>query len=419
MPPDLRPHHDPSQLVSLTSRSASAGEHPPGIQRFFTTGFRPMFVGCAAYGILSVVAWILVYAGTSSLTGSWPPSLWHAHEALFGFAFAAVAGFLLTAVPKWTGIKTFPASQIAAVALLWLVGRVVMWLCAWLPWWLVMAIDLGATLALIAVLAPPILAARALRNVIFPALLVMLAVGNATAHLQVAGSIEGGAGAWLRVGVGIIVLMIALISGRIVPPFTFNALTKQGIRYAVRRPAVLERSATLCVVLWMALHGWGAQPMAIGAVSGCAALIFALRSGLWFHQGILRDPLVWVLHVGHGWISVGFALQALWGLGSWVPETSGLHAFTVGAMGTMILGMISRVSLGHTGRPLHTSLGTLAAFLCIVAAALTRVLAPWIPFGDYLTWIVASATLWCVAFFLFLVVYLPALAGPRVDGQPG
>lgn len=358
---------------------------------------RPFFLAAGLFALVGMALWL---AGLRGLLPLGPG--WHGHEMLFGFAAAALAGFLLTAAPNWTGRPPPRGFLLAGLAALWLLGRLGMLnpAFAWLD-----ALFLPSLAALVGHL---ILSAGNRRNLVIVAVVLALAALNIAWHLGHAPAL--GASAYLFGG------LIALIGGRIVPAFTQNAIRSAGDAQATARtPPALDRLAVPVVLAVPALEVALPGHAATGGVALAAGVLLLLRMRGWLslHPLALRTPLVWILHVGYLWVPVALLLKAAADLGALIPVTVALHAMTAGAIGTMILAVTSRAALGHAGRPLRASAPTVAAYVLVIAAALTRLLFP------YGAGLMAAGALWCAGWALFSAVYWPILTRPRADGRPG
>lgn len=383
------------------------------------TGFRPFFLLSAAAAVALVPWWVLGLMGRVPVGAGVGGAAWHAHEMLLGFAAGVVAGFLLTAVPKWTETEAASGGVLKVLAALWLAGRLVMGAAAWLPATVVAAVDLAFLPALVVAVGRPILATRNRRNLIFPGMLAVMTSLNLAYHLQAVGVAGGSAMPAMRGVMGLVVIMMVIIGGRIIPMFTRNGLARAGIAFQPRATGWIDKAAMLSAGA-VALLELGGSPAALGA--GCL-IAGALNAGRMVGWGGLRTacvPLLWILHLGYGWIALGLCLRgwALLAPGA-IPPTAALHALTAGAMGSLILGMISRVSLGHTGRPLEAGRAVTLSFILIAACGGVRVLLPILAPQLWLATHQVSAALWAGAFSLFLWVYTPWLLRPRPDGVPG
>lgn len=377
----------------------------------FALGFRPFFLGAGIFGVLLVALWLPLYSGHLALALPMPISQWHAHEMIFGFTGAVIAGFLLTAVQNWTGQRTLHGSPLAVLFGLWLAGRLAPFVPD-LPAGLYALIDLALFPAVTVAIARPILRAKQPRNAAFPLMLAVLTLANLLMHAEWLGyAMTASAGATLAIY--LIVLMMVVMGGRVIPSFTDNKLRTQAKRWkAIEWLAPVSVLAVLAAVL-----AAPSSPLT-AALALAAALIHCVRLAGWHTSKYWRVPLLWVLHLGYAWIAAGFVLVALAALGI-VGASHALHAFTAGAMGTLTLGMMARVSLGHTGRILEPARVIEMAFAIIVLAAVARVFGPLLMPAAQAGAILVSGLLWTAAFALFTLVYAPILIHSRVDGKPG
>jgi uncharacterized protein involved in response to NO len=382
----------------------------------FAYGFRPFFLLAGLYGALAVPLWLGSHAGWIDLAPALPPALWHGHEMLFGYGTAVLAGFLLTATPSWSGTAPVRGAALAGLSVLWLAGRLVVALGGQAPG-LAAVVDLAFLPALVIAISPALQAA-APRNLVFLSLLGALALANLAVHVDALGLVVGVGSPALLAALDLFILMIGLMGGRIVPAFTANALKARGQPATVRPFALLDRLAIagLVAVLLADLIG---VPPAAGVVALLAALLNGLRMTGWATTRILREPIVWVLHLGYAWLVAGLAWKGLMTLLAFAPPSEGLHGLAVGTIGTMTLAVMSRAALGHTGRPLRASQWVVASYVLVSAAALVRLLVPFLRAELYLTALLVSALLWTTAFTIFSGVYAPVLTRPRIDGRPG
>jgi uncharacterized protein involved in response to NO len=379
-------------------------------------GFRPFFALAGLYGALSVVLWLLMWTGTLAFAPALPPSWFHAHEMLFGFAGAALGGFLLTAVPNWTGQGPVRGAALLLLVLAWLAGRTAMLLSGVLDPRVVAAADLLFFPLLAAFQAPAIVARGARRNLIFVLILAALFAANFGVHLEALGVAE--TARWgLRLGLNVFVLAVTLVGGRVVPAFTQGGLKAQGIPTAIEPLPRLDAAAILSVAAMTIVEAAGAPGLAVGTLAALAALAALARLLRWRGHQTLRWPLLWVLHLGMAWLVAGLALKAMAAIGL-VPEAAALHALGAGAIGTMILAVMTRATLGHTGRELVATPGSWLAYLCVSLGALARVAAVFLPDTQTLL-TVAGGALWAAGFALFLWLYGGMLLGPRIDARSG
>lgn len=377
----------------------------------FALGFRPFFLAAGLYGVLLMVLWVGVLHGSLEL-GAWPPLVWHGHEMLFGFTVAVIAGFLLTAAQNWTGIRTPSGTPLAVLFLLWLAGRLA-FLLPGLPAQVVAVVDLVFLPALAFALALPILKAKQLHNYPFPLMLLALFAANVLVHLEPLG-VAATAGLGLHLSVYVVVVMIAVMGGRVIASFTDNKLRTRARRW--KAIEILVPLATLAALV--AALAAPVSPLTAG-LAVLAAVVHAIRLAGWYTAKYWAVPLLWILHLGYAWIALGFALLAWSAAGYGAAAGSALHAFTAGGIGVLTLGMMARVSLGHSGRLLEPVPLMTWAFVAINLAALVRVAAPLLLPQAYAGAMAVAGLLWVVAFALFAAIYTPILLRPRVDGKPG
>ena len=381
--------------------------------------FRPFFLAGSAHAALMVVAWVAIWRGMLPGPAWLTPPWWHAHEMLFGLAAAAIAGFLLTASPVWTGRAALSGGPLAALVALWVLGRIAMLAAGFLPAVVVAAVD-GAFLPVTAlVLTRTVWRTGQLRNYGVVVLVVLLALANAAVHAQAMDLSTVSAGRGLRCAIDLVTALVVVIGGRITPAFTTNAFLRAGITARVRAWRPLDRLAVASAVLVAVLDLVAPRTVASGVVAGVAGVAVAARLAGWQTARTWRDPLVWSLHAGTAWVAVGYLLVAAGDLGAAIPPSAGLHALTAGAMGGMILAVVTRVSLGHTGRPLVLPRGAASAYALVHAGAVLRVGAALAagPFAGAL--LMVAGVLWAAAFAVFVVLYAPILVSPRADGAPG
>jgi uncharacterized protein involved in response to NO len=383
----------------------------------FDYGFRPFFLAAALFAALAAPLWLLILAAGIELPSFLPPLLWHGHEMLFGYATAVLAGFLLTSTPSWSGLPPVAGGPLAGLALLWLAGRVASWFGGGLPAAAVI-VDLAFLPALALAIAPHLQAA-ARRNLVFLPLLGGLLLANLAVDLDGTGELPGFGEQALRAALDLFALLIALIGGRVVPSFTANALKASGRAAAqLRAFSWLDRLA-LAAVVAMLLADLAMLPRVSGALALAAALLNGLRMWGWRGHRTLGQPLLWVLHLGYAWLAAGLAWKGLVDLTGFVPGLEALHGLAIGAVGTMTMAVMSRASLGHTGRPLEAPRLATAGYLLISGAALFRLAAPLLTADLYLPALLVSAGLWSAAWLSFLTAFVGALVRPRIDGRPG
>lgn len=373
--------------------------------------FRPMFLAAGSWAVIALALWLVMFFGYMRLPTRFDPLAWHVHEMLFGFVMAAVAGFLLTAIPNWTGRLPVRGNRLAVLAGLWLLGRLACLISADLPAWLAVLADLAFPTALLAVAAREIIAGRNWRNLPMTAPLALFIIADLLMHLESLGfAVPAGLG-W-RLAVGAPIVLISVIGGRIIPSFTRNWLFK---RKSPRLPSPQDMLDTAAVALLAAaLILWAFLPdhRVTGALLIAAALVNAVRLGRWAGIASWPEPLLFILHIGYGWVAVGTALLGLSIFNIGVPVASAIHALTAGATAVMILAVMPRVTLGHTGRDLIANRATVAVFVLINAAAIIRVCASWHTEFMTILLLVAGAC-WIAAFGLFELIYGPMLLTRR------
>jgi uncharacterized protein involved in response to NO len=376
-----------------------------------SAGFRPFFLVAGVWGALAVPLWLALFGGGAAIPSALPPAVWHVHEMVFGYGAAVVAGFLLTAIPNWTGRMPLQGGPLAFLVLLWGTGRLAVLCSSRIGADTAAVLDLAFPLTFLAVVAREILAGRNWRNLPMLVALTLLLLGNLLVHLDVIG-LAPTAQLGNRLGVATLLMLISFVGGRIVPSFTRNWLVKQRPEVAVPAPFdVFDRIVLATTAAALAL--WVAAPESAVAygLELLAGLALAMRLARWRGQSTLHEPLLWVLHLGYGWLALGFVLLALDAFVPVLPATTALHALTVGAIGTMTLAVMTRASLGHTGRRLAAGPGTTTIYVLITVAAILRLVAP-LGGANYLA-LTAAAVAWSAAFGLFVLLYAPALMLPR------
>lgn len=400
-------------MIERTSLVRSKAAAPRGTA-LSAKGFRPFFLGAAVFAGVVLPVWIAVLSGARLPAGYLDPVSWHAHEMLFGFAVAVIAGFLLTAVGNWTQRETLTGPPLLGLAGLWIAGRLAVLGAPLLPRGVPLAID-GAFLPILAVvLARPLIATGNRRNLVMVALVSALGAASIAMHADALGWLPGAGPRAARVGLDLVTLMVSVIAGRVFPMFTRNATNDASIRTI---PA-LDRVTLAGLALLVALDAAGATRLAAG-VAAVVALAAAGRTARWGAARSGREPLLWVLHLGHAWIPVGLALRAAAAIVPAIPASLGTHALTAGALGTLTLGMMARVSLGHTGRVLAAPRTATAAFVLVTLGAIVRVASPVLGPAAYVRALSVAGAAWALAFVLFLVGYGAILLAPRADGKPG
>lgn len=386
-------------------------ERPP-TNALFSYGFRPFFLAAAGWASIAIGLWLAMVLGFLRLPTRFDPVDWHIHEMLFGVVLAAVAGFLLTAIASWTGRRPVSGRPLALLLMLWALGRLACLVSAQLPLWFTAVADLSFPVALLAVVAREIVGGRNWRNLPIMAPIAVFITADLLMHLEVADvALPGGLG-W-RLGLVAALQLISVVGGRIIPSFTRNWLVERG---HTRLPAPHGPVDAMAIgALHAALLLWAIVPglRAGGLILILAAAINVWRLSRWVGRATVNEPLLFILHVGYAWMAIGVALLGFSVAGVSIPIASALHALAVGAIGIMLLAVMTRVSLGHTGRTLSANRPSIVIFLLINAAALVRVAASWSATGTT-TFILVSGLCWIAAFGLFEVQYGPVLMAPRI-----
>lgn len=396
--------------VAVTARRSllDAPTSAPAGVPVLALGFRPFFLLAGGLGALLVPLWLLAFFGQIELPTRFYGPTWHGHEMVFGFAAAVLAGFLLTAARNWTGQQTATGRVLGALVALFVLGRVVVLFSARLPPMLVAAVDVAFLPAVAAALAVPIIRKRNWRNLGFVPLLLTLSAANvlfhaAPLHASVA----------LRVALDVILVIVILMGGRVIPSFTANAL-----RVEVRKTPVLD-ALSLGAMAAVTLLELSPVPRIAGAMAIVAGVANGARMTAWHPLRTRKQPILWVLHVGYAWLALGLVLK---GVAAFVPSwisTAPMHALAVGALSVLILGMMTRVSLGHTGRMLVVPSSIAVAYEVLVVTAVLRAVGPLVAPSAYRVLLIASGVGWMVAFAIFTLVYLPILIARRTDGKAG
>jgi uncharacterized protein involved in response to NO len=383
---------------------------PPQRFALWNLGFRPFYLLASIFAALAIGVWVLQYSGALGAAPIRGPA-WHAHEMLFGYTMAVVAGFLFTAVRNWTGRPTPSGGALAAIVLLWVAGRVLMLTPFGLAAGVVNALF---PLAVAAGIGIPLFASGNRRNYLFVALLAGMAAAVLLFHLSALGFANWPARASLRAGLDLVLFIVAVVAGRVIPMFTNNGVPGAG---ATRR-AWLEKASLASLLVLLGMDVALVEGPWIAAAAIVAAVLHAARLWLWHPWRTVGAPLVWVLHAAYAWIPIHLLLRAMAEAG-WIASPAATHALTIGVIGGMTIGMMTRTARGHSGLALHAGTVEVAAYGLVQVAAIVRVAgAIGLP-SAYVASVVVSGVLFATAFALYAVHYWPVLTRPRVDGQPG
>jgi len=397
-----------SSFIPLEERPALPATRP-GFA-LWQLGFRPFYLLASSFAALSIGLWALQFAG-------WLPRpylqgpMWHAHEMLFGFTQAVIVGFLFTAGRNWSNRPTPTGLPLAALAALWVAGRIlVLTPFGWAAALANTAFPLAAAIAL----AIPFIAARTRRNYFFVALLIVLAAAALLLHLAQLGVVDLPGWIGIQIALDVVLFIMAVMGGRVIPMFTNNGVPGAG---ATRHP-IVERVALGALLALLAADALRLDAAPLAAVAALCALAHLARWLLWRPWKTRRAPIVWVLHAAYAWVPVHLAMRALSPFG-WFAPSLATHALTAGAAAGLIIGMMTRTARGHTGRPLRADRTDVACYALVLGAALLRVLVPLAAPALTLHAVLCSAALWAGGFGLYAVHYWPILTRARLDGKPG
>ena len=393
------------EMLALRRRRMAAA-HP-----FFRGGFRPFFFGGAAWAVIALALWIASLTVGTSLPTALDPLAWHRHEMLFGFVGAVIAGFLLTAVPNWTGRLPIAGWPLGVLFGIWVAARIAVLFSAIVTLPIAAMLDVGFFVVLAFLAAREVLEANN-RNVPVVGMILLFGLADAVDYLSVTGTIPSPDLGW-QLGVSIVLLLISLIGGRIIPSFTRNWMAKRGIKSGLPTQAgkfdlFVIGATAFALLAWLS----GPATAPIGALLVLAGILQFVRWLRWCGYRTLADPLVLVLHVGYAWLPVGLTLLGL-SLMDALPRSAAIHALTAGAMATMILAVMTRASLGHTARALKANAPTIAIYVLVTVGAVLRVSAS-LRIVDYNFGIEVAGLLWGGALLLFLIAYGPVLMRPRL-----
>ena len=387
---------------------------PTKTAAFLSYGFRPFFLFAGLYAVIAMAAWMAWFSLAYAPSTDFPPLLWHAHEMLFGYATAALAGFLLTAAPSWTGAEPVRGGPLALLAGVWAAGRAAVWFSAFLPPVLVAAIDLAFPALLFAFMIGTLTGGSA-RHTIFLVVLALLFAANGMVHWERLGLSDDTAAAGHLLAFDVFVVLIALIGGRVVPAFTRNVLTGEGGADPLPPRPWLDGLAVFSVLAVLVADQLAPDQTAAGGLALAAATLNGMRLLRWQGWRVLDRPIVWILHLGYAWLVAGLAFKGLAVVSDWVDGATALHVLSVGAIGSMTLGIMTRAGLGHTGRALKVAPAITFAYLLLSAAVVVRVGVPmWLDEFRQAAMVTAGAG-WCVTFAVFTRIYWPILTGPSVE----
>jgi len=401
-------------LVVMSQRASGIPRLRPEAIPLLSYGFRPFFLGAALWAFVAMILWIGLLSGSWTFATGYGVIAWHAHEFLFGYIAAVMTGFLLTAIPNWTGRFPLQGKPLLALFLLWLAGRTAMLLTDRIGTGAATIVDCAYLVTLTLVITREIVAGRNWRNL--PVVIPVALTALANIAFQVEVLIYAHLAYGLRLAVAAIVGLIMVIGGRITPSFTNNWLTRQGSK---KRPASLDRFdigsialAALALIVWIVAPNWRGT----AALLLLMTIVQAARLSRWAGASTWHEPILFILHVGYAFVPLGalmLSLSILWP--AMLPASGALHAWTTGAMGTMTLAVMTRATLGHTGREVASTPATMLIYGAILVASLARIAAPLLPTIYYQALLVAGIG-WLLAFGIFLAVYGPMLVAAKSTG---
>jgi len=382
-------------------------------------GFRPFFLSGAVFSIIAITLWLLMYKGTISLSPFGGGYWWHIHEMIFGFGCAIIAGFLLTAVQNWTGVRGAQGSTLLILFLLWLAGRIVLLMPNLVGDTLTTVVDLSFLPAVAFVLAKPIIAIKQYRNLFFVPLLLLFTIANLEMHLAIYLPQTFTIAFAAYAGVMLVIFIMSVMAGRVTPMFTANGTQTPKATPLPWLDKVTNGSLAIAMFSLLLQPIVGFSETFFGVLLIIAGIFQTMRWLRWKPWITLSIPLLWSIHIAIKFIAYGLILLGIAYLIPEIPNNHIWHLLTIGGMGGLILAMISRVSLGHTGRPLSPPKAMTFAYILITLAALVRAIGPWVLPEKTLLFIDISGTFWLLSFGIFVVTYAPMLMNPRKDGRPG
>lgn len=398
--------------MTAGQEGGAGAKKPVGI--LLSEAFRVFFPAAGVFAAIAVPFWTVAFLNGWSVEGAVTIRFWHAHEMYFGYAVAALAGFLLTAMPNWTGRPGLGRPGLPVLFGLWMLGRLAIAASVAFDLPLLALLDILFPVALVAYATGVILRAGNRRNLIICVLILILVLADLAFHLSLLEVLSTSPRVALDAVLNVFLLLLVLIGGRVVPAFTRNALAVTGRGRPMRTFRWLDAMALVSTACILPVDLLAPETHGAAAVTLVAAVANTLRFLTWQTERTLGSPILWVLHLGYLWVVTGLYMK---GLAAALPGLAGLvwvHALSVGAIGTMTLAIMTRAALGHTGRPLHVAPPIVVAYLLVTVAAVARISAPELPGDWYMPAIAAAGTSWTLAFVLFLYVYLPLCAAPRV-----
>lgn len=387
-------------------------------------GFRPFFLLSGVYAVVAMAAWMTwlglhsanLVVATPSIAGA--PRFWHGHEMVFGYTTAVISGFILTAVPNWTGARRIAGTPLLVLVLLWLAGRLAMWFSVFLPAAFVATVDMSHLPALMVIVALGLFVRPAPRNLVFLLLLTVLMLANGAVHAQWLGLADDSAARGLTIGLITETLFVVIIGGRVVPAFTRNAFVRMGGGKPLPRSfPLLDKASIIAAALLVGCYILALPGLVTGAVASTAALLNGARLSFWRIAAVRGKPILWSLHLAYAWVAIGFAVLACFHFFGWFSEAAALHILAIGAVGGMTLAVMTRAALGHTGRSLKVGRPVALAYSLIAMAAAVRGFGPGLLPSYYFAAIFMAGGLWIAGFMIFAISYYSILTGPSRPKQ--
>ena len=380
------------------------------------SGFRPFFLGAGCWAVLSMIIWFgLLRMNWPLELNSMPAAIWHAHEMVFGFAVAVIAGFLLTAVPEWTQCRAFSGYRLMSVFFFWLMARLSSLIGNDAMLMVTASFDMLFILGLFVLISWPIIKSRQYRQFGILAKILLIAASNASFYLGVAGVFGNGVQYGLYTGFYLIIALILTVGRRVIPFFIQRGLA---LKAPLNNKTWVDIASLILFLLYWIMEVFLWTPKLTALVALLLLIVHGVRLFDWYVDGLWKKPLLWVLYLSYSFIVIGFGLKASLLLNLQVPSHLVLHMFAIGGVGLMTCGMMSRVSLGHSGRNIHKiNPPVVLAFITIALAAIVRVVLPLFDIQHYSLWITLSQLLWILGFCSFLYVFFPILTAPRADGR--
>lgn len=384
---------------------------------FLQLGFRPFFSAAMAFATLGIIAWTIIYfSGWSLPANNYMPVSWHAHEMVFGYTLAVVAGFLLTAIKNWTGVQTVNGKRLLILLLVWLMARILPFVLQQSSLYILAITDLLFNILLVITAGLPIVKVRQWQNIVFPVICLLFFLSNLMFYLGLLGIWLDGIHYGIYAGFYILLAVIFIMGRRVIPFFIEKGVDES---FQAKNWQWLDISSLILFVLFIVSDLHDATSGITAALAGILFLINLLRLYGWYTPGIWSKTLLWSLYLGYAWIVFGFLLKAL-SITHDISAFLAIHSFAYGGIGLITIGMMARVALGHTGRNVFDPPAILKlVFISLLTGAVIRVIFPLILNQYYGYWIGIAQLLWIVSFGIMLVVYIPMLIKARVDGRPG